>query len=325
MAQFWGMKPRLGISPARPLANRPCNPWLRMGSFLPPPPPLSLPSCFLLLGFKGYLQPSCLGPLAIVAESGPAQPQVWAVPISEGRLGEEGRGKEIWRSIVAQDYASSTIMCGDWELLGWESEKDWGSGAGGARGCTCCLKYKVFIMLPFSEKWTLTHGLKMFLVFLMSGSKVGGIICFSQVYKVNTARVETRQPIPELTSSLSVCIFPPLITNRRNIRGEMVSMSWGLTLARHTVSLSVCGTREGDRLNASSSVWLCSSINFPGRIIRVLLKVHRIYTDIFRLPSGGTCAAIQRGRSVLIWCDIWYIHIYNHVIIYVGMNMQWKP
>lgn len=39
------------------------------------------------------------------------------------------------------------------------------------------------------------------------------------------------QPIPGLAGSLAVCIAAPLITNRWNIRREMVSMSWGLTLA----------------------------------------------------------------------------------------------
>lgn len=68
MAQVSGMKLSLGTLPARTPASRPRNPkqWTEE---------LSRSNSvrtvfFFLLGFKGYLQPSCLGPLARVGERG---------------------------------------------------------------------------------------------------------------------------------------------------------------------------------------------------------------------------------------------------------------
>ena len=49
----------------------------------------------------------------------------------------------------------------------------------------------------------------------------------------------TQQPIPGLTGSLSVCIAPPLITNRWNIRenGEYILRAYIILV--HSISLSL--------------------------------------------------------------------------------------
>ncbi|KAK5895692.1 hypothetical protein CgunFtcFv8_009362 [Champsocephalus gunnari] len=102
------MKLSLGTFPARPPASSP--PIIRAADgvlfsllFCPY-------QCFFL-GFKGYLQPFCLGPLARVAESGQPTTGVSAADKHEGRRGNgrqwvrggaEG-GREIWRSIEAWD------------------------------------------------------------------------------------------------------------------------------------------------------------------------------------------------------------------------------
>ncbi len=92
MAQVSGMKLSLGISPARPPASQTPSPWQWMKSFLPPT--LSLPHFFL--GLKGYLQPSCLGPLARVGEH---IQLATGVSVADKRRGAvvEGRDRGWWR------------------------------------------------------------------------------------------------------------------------------------------------------------------------------------------------------------------------------------
>lgn len=65
-------------------------------------------------------------------ERAAGSPQVWALPISKGRPGGRRQwvrggadgGKEIWRSIMARDWHSFTILYTDGVLLGWENKKD---------------------------------------------------------------------------------------------------------------------------------------------------------------------------------------------------------
>lgn len=125
MAQVSGMKLSLGISPARPPASRLHNPYQWMESFLPPA--LSQPYFFL------DLKVICSHPvwgLWRELERAAGSPQVWTLPISEGKPREEamgeGRGGGWQRDMDVHRGPRPTFIhdiVHKWCVPGWENKK----------------------------------------------------------------------------------------------------------------------------------------------------------------------------------------------------------
>lgn len=163
------------------------------------------------------------------------------------------------------------------------------------------------------EKHKHELGLKMLLdVVQMWGIRNRDIICSCRFTQWKQARPGTQQPIPRLTSSLSVCVAPPLITNMWNIRGNGEYVLRAYISLLYRIPSSVCRTRQGERQVVLSSVWLSSSINCPRRIIQEILKVHKKRTDACSLLSISTCAVIQLCRSAPKFTDISYEHWFEY-------------
>lgn len=180
VAQVSGMKLSLGISPARPPASSSHNPSQWMQSSLPPT--LSLPH-FFFFGFKGYLQPSCLGPLARVWES-----SLFATGVSAADKRREalrGGGGQGAGQRVAQRYGGPSRLWTDlhsqycMQMDSFRNEKTkedrftylipnvaFSKNEGVSVWlwcrlnewlyCTCCVQNKVFIMFYSGEQRTQT-------------------------------------------------------------------------------------------------------------------------------------------------------------------------